>query len=216
MIRLHDRWHALEQRLTRPVAGSGLFALLTQGDLLVLGFLVVVYLATRLVHLTDFPVYFFCDEAVNANLADELVGNRFRAWDGVFPDGTLFPPYFNNAGRIYPSITVYIHALTLTLFGKSVFVTRATSVLVSLLAVIAVGLALKVVFRSRFWWSAPLLLTVSPIWFLHSRTAFESVMMVSFHAYFIYGYLLYRCHSPAWAGAAVLAGAATFYAHPNG
>ena len=31
-----------------------------------------------------------------------------------------------------------------------------------------------------------------PAWFLHSRTAFETVMMVGFYAVFVLAYLLYR------------------------
>ena len=202
--------------VTEPTRDGGPARRFSRADALVLAVLVACYLATRLVRIAEFPVYFFCDEAVNANLADDLLHNRFRASDGTFPDGTLLPPYFNNDGRIYPSLTVYIHAAAQALLGKSVVETRATSALVSLLGVLAVGLALRSVFRARFWWVGPLLLTVAPIWFLHSRTAFESVMMVSFYGCFVAAYLLYRDRGPGWAPLAVLAAAATFYAHPNG
>jgi 4-amino-4-deoxy-L-arabinose transferase-like glycosyltransferase len=202
--------------LARPVTHPRLLAGLTRADIVVLTACIAVYGATRLVRLADYPAYFFCDEAANANMAENLLRHHFTAWDGVFPDGTLLPPYFDNDERVYPSITVYIHALSILLFGKSLFVVRATSAAVSALAALAIALALKLVFKVRSWWTAPLLLTVTPIWFLHSRTAFESTMMVSFYACFVCTYLLYRGVSPAWAPLTVLAGAGTFYAHPNG
>ncbi len=67
----------------------------------------------------------------------------------------------------------------MTLFGKSVVVTRATQAVVSLLAPLAVAMILKQVFKAALsGGSARCLLAVAPAWFLHSRTGFETVMMV--------------------------------------
>ncbi len=216
MNRLRVRMHALAQGLPRAISGSGPLANLTRVDLLVLAALAGVYLATRLARLADFPVYFFCDEATQANLAEQLLRHGFRAWDGTFPDGALLPSYFNNAGRICLSLSVYLQAIAIVLFGKSLFITRATSAIVSVLGTVAVALALRLVFRLRLWWLGLLLLTVTPIWFLHSRTAFESVMMVSFYGCFVFAYLMYRCVAPIYLYPAIAFGAATFYAYSNG
>ncbi len=48
------------------------------------------------------------------------------------------------------------------------------------------------------------------------RTAFETVLMVSFHALFLLCYLLYRYRSPRYLYAALVFGAATFYSYSIG
>jgi hypothetical protein len=110
---------------------------------------------------------------------------------------------------------MYFHALTLTLFGKSIVVSRATSAIVSLLGAGAVGVILKRVFKARHAWAGILLVGVAPSWFLHSRTAFETAMTTAFFACFLMFYLLYRTESPRYLYAAVVFGAATFYSYSN-
>ena len=127
------------------------------------------------------------------------------------------PIYFEAAGnRWTPLLSVYVHAVSVALFGKSILVTRATSALVSLLAAVAVALILRLGFKSRYWWAGALLMAVAPAWFLHSRTGFETVMMSSFFACTLLCYLLYRTRSPRYLFAAILFGAATFYTYSNG
>ncbi len=170
-----------------------------------------VYAYTRLTALDAFPIYFFTDEAIHPVLGTELVQ---RGWtDGA---GRLFPPYFQNGQYWNLSLSVYLHAITATLFGKSILVTRATSALVSLSGALAVGLILKLIFKSRLWWASVLVLTIMPAWFMHSRTAFEVVLMVSFYSWFLLFYLLYRYRNPLFLLPALLFGAATFYSYSNG
>jgi hypothetical protein len=180
-------------------------------DWLLLAAVLAVAAATRLVAVADFPIYFFCDEAHQANLARDLVANGFRD-----EDGNLLPAYFRNVRVFNLGLSVYVHALPVTLFGKTVTVVRATSVAVGLLGTAALMLALKWFFGLRLWWAGGLVMAVLPAWFLHSRTAFETVMMVSFYAVFVLAYLLYREASPRWLPAAVAAGAATFFSYSNG
>ncbi|MGC8779670.1 MAG: ArnT family glycosyltransferase, partial [Anaerolineae bacterium] len=115
-----------------------------------------------------------------------------------------------------PLFSVYIHALSMTLFGKSVVVTRATQAVVSMLAPIATALILKQVFHMRHWWVATLLLAVAPAWFLHSRTGFETVIMGAFFACFLWLYLLYRTRSPRYLFPALLFAGLTFYTYSGG
>jgi hypothetical protein len=75
---------------------------------------------------------------------------------------------------------------------------------------------LKQVFRLRIWWVGALLLAVAPAWFLHSRTGFETGMMVSFFACFMWCYLLYRSRSPRYLFLAILFGGLTFYTYSSG
>ena len=184
---------------------------LTRGEWVALALVLVFYAATRLYGIVDYPIYFFCDEALQTNLAHDLVANDFR--DG---DGTLFPPYFRNVRIFSLSLTVWINTIPVTIFGKTVLTARATSVVVGAVGTAALMLALKWFFAARLWWAGGLVMAVLPAWFLHSRTAFETVMMVSFYAVFVLAYLFYREVSARWLAAAAVAGAATFYSYANG
>jgi hypothetical protein len=176
------------------------------------GVSLIVYAGTRLWGIARFPIYFFTDEATFALLADDLLSRGLR--DGR---GTLFPLYFEVAGnRWTPVLAVYAHLPVVALFGRSILAVRATSALVTLLAPIAVALTLRSVFRVRYWWAGALLVAIVPTWFLHSRTAFEWMMMASFYACFLLCYLLYRTRSPNYLFAAIAFGAATFYNHASG
>jgi len=171
----------------------------------------LVYLLTRIVGLDRFPIYFFTDEAVHTILAEDLIQNNFR-YTGVF-----LPTYFPlGASFGLNSVSVYLQVIPYLLFGKSVFITRAVSVLISTLGAIAVGLILRDFFKSRYWWSGVLILSMIPVWFLHSRTAFEYVELASFYAIFLYFYLSYRLRSPKMLFFAIIAGALVFYTHGLG
>jgi hypothetical protein len=71
------------------------------------------------------------------------------------------------------------------------------------------------VFKARFWWLTILMFTLSPIWLIHSRTAFEATSTASFYAGFLLFYLLYRERSPYYGFAALFCGALTFYSYSN-
>jgi hypothetical protein len=183
---------------------------ITLAAILFLGALVV-YAITRFYALERFPIYFFGDEAVQSLYAEELIARRFHS-----PEGTLFPIYVEAAGnRWTPLLSMYFHALSMSLFGKSILVSRATSALISLLGAGAAGLILQKVFKARFSWIGILLVAVTPAWFLHSRTAFETVMTTAFYAGFLLFYLLYRCESPRYIYGAVIFGVMTFYSYSN-
>jgi hypothetical protein len=128
-----------------------------------------VYVAVRLIRLVDYPTWFFADEAIQTVLASDFVRDGFRDFHGH-----LFPTYFLNVYGYNENLTVYVQVIPYLLFGKSVFVTRATSVLVTAFGALAVGLILRRVFRLRMPWIGILLLSSAPAWFLHSRTAFET------------------------------------------
>jgi hypothetical protein len=169
-----------------------------------------VYLFTRLYALDRFPIYFFGDEASITLYAERLINSGFK--DAFGP----LPVYVEAAShRWTPLLPMYFQALSLSLFGKSIFVTRATSALISILAVISVALILKWVFKAKSWWAGALLLGAIPAWLLHSRTAFETVMTTAFYGCFLLCYLLYRTKSPRYIFPAVLFAGATFYTYSN-
>jgi 4-amino-4-deoxy-L-arabinose transferase-like glycosyltransferase len=176
-------------------SGSGLLASLaedvrTSGRSL-FALALILYLLTRLIGLARWPIYFFTDEAVQTNFAAELVDRNF-SW----APGEPIPVFFENAGQYEMNFSVYVQIIPYILFGKSVFVTRGVSVLITVLGVAAVGGILRRVFRLPLWWSGVLLLSITPVWFLHSRTAFEPGEAISFYALFLYFYMRCRDDKP--------------------
>ncbi|MCB9134207.1 MAG: hypothetical protein H6636_02205 [Anaerolineales bacterium] len=165
------------------------------------------YLATRFVGLTHYPIYFHGDEAIHTVLADVLLKNK-----GVY-EGTFLPTYFKNGSKYNLSLSVYLQVLPTLLFGKSLVVTRGTSILLTLIPAVAVALIVRDFLKLPYWWATTLMLSVVPVWFLHSRTAFETVLSVSMYAGFLYYYLRYRLVHPKYLYAALVFGALTFYAY---
>ena len=168
----------------------------------------VVYMVTRFIGLDSYPIYFFTDEAVQTVTASDLVQNGFRD-----SEDELLPTYFKNGGQYNLGTSVYLPILPWLIFGKSIWVTRGTSVLVSLLAALAIGLILKNNFKSKYAFAGILFLSITPAWFLHSRTAFETVTAVTFYAAFLYAYLQYLQGKPNYLPAAVVLGVLCFYSY---
>ncbi len=167
-----------------------------------------VYTFTRLYALPAFPIYFFTDEAVQTVTAADLLRDHFLS-----PTDELLPTYFQNGSQYNLSASVYLQILPYLLLGKSIWVTRGVAALMTLIAAACVGLILKRVFNSAYPWLAVLFLSITPAWFLHSRTAFETVLATSFYAAFLYFYLLYRTENPRHLYAAVGAGALAWYSY---
>lgn len=172
---------------------------------------IAVYLLTRLVSLTQFPIYFFSDEAIQTMSATDLVVRGFRD-----EAGRLLPTYFENGSQYNLSFSVYMQLIPNLLFGRSVWVTRGTAVLATLVAAFSIGLILRDFFKVRHWWLVPLVLAIIPAWFLHSRTAFETSLMASMFAGSLYFYLRYRYKHPHNLYPALVLGALAFYSYSPG
>jgi len=172
---------------------------------------VILYLVIHFWGLTEFPIYFSCDEAVNPVLASNLVRDNFKS-----TDGELLPTFFRNGGQYCISTSVYTQLPVVLLFGKSVFATRATFALLSTLTVFWVGFTLRDIFRNRLWWLAPYVIAVLPAWFLLSRAAFEYSLQVTFFSGFLYYYLRYRKINPNAILPAIICGALSFYSYTPG
>jgi hypothetical protein len=170
----------------------------------------LVYFLVRVIGLEAFPIYFFTDEAAQTILAQDFLRDGFINYAGE-----LFPTFFENGGKYNLGISVYAQILPLILFGRSIFVTRMVTVFFSLLAAIAIGLIVKNFFQLKYWWTGVLILSMTPAWFLHSRTAFETALAVSIYSLFIYFYLLYRFRARKWIFAALFCGALAFYSYTS-
>jgi len=168
----------------------------------------VIYLLTRFVGLSDYPIFFFTDEAVQTVSAADLVRDHFRSFEG-----DLLPTYFYNGYQFNLSFSVYLQLIPYLLFGKSILVTRGVSVLVTALGALSLALIMKKVFKLPHAWTAVILLSITPAWFLHSRTAFETSLATAFFAFFVYFYLMYRTSSSRHIYPAVLMGALVFYSY---
>jgi hypothetical protein len=175
---------------------------------ILLGAAIVVYYLVRLIRLSDFPIFFFTDEAVHTILASDLVRDGFKG-----SGGELFPTFFKSGSTYNAGFPVYLQVIPVLLGIRSVFVTRFISVTVTLLAAIGTGIIFSEVHNRRRAWLAVLVLSIVPAWLYHSRTAFETVEAVSFYTIFLMGYLKYRNGSYRWLIVSVLAAALAFYSY---
>lgn len=199
-------FHSLGTAISGAFASFGSSARISGRSLFFLA--LALYLLLRLIGLTHWPIFFFTDEAVQTNFAAEL-------WKGglTWHDGEVLPTFFENAGQYEMNFSVYVQLVPYLMFGKSVFVNRAVSVLITLLGAAAAGLILKKAFRIPHWWSGVLIFSMIPAWFLHSRTSFEAAEAVAFFAVFLYFYMLYRSENPRYLYPALFFGALCAYTY---
>lgn len=183
----------------------------TRSQTWILTALFAIYLITHLAALDRLPIFFFSDEAHNALMGQTAIRESFSD----SPDAFL-PVYFEVAQQRYaPVISAYVLGQAALWFGNSVEVVRATSVLLSSLAVLFVALIALRVFDARYWWISLVVFSLSPVWMIHSRTGFENAPMAAFYAGFLLFYLLYRVKSPWYGFPALLFAGLTFYSYSN-
>ena len=176
-----------------------------------MGLALLVYAISRFIGIDRYPIYFFTDEAIQANLAADLIRDRFHGADGIF-----LPAYFKNVYEYNLSLSVYLQVLPTYFLGKTVLVTRMASALVTVFGAAAVGQCFSLLTDRRWGWLGVMLFGLMPAWFLHSRTAFETSLMVSMYAGFLYAYMLYSIRSPRYIFLAVLFASLTFYSYAPG
>jgi len=182
------------------------FKKISQAQLL-FGLGILLYLITRFLALDKFPIYFFSDEAIQTMSAYDLVQRGFRDVNGI-----PFPVYFENGQQFNLSLSVWLQVLIAWL-PRSVWLTRGLPALLSLLFPLSAGLWAKDFFKSKHWWLVPYIITAIPAWFLHSRTAFETSLGLSFYSLFLFFYLKYRLEKRKNLVWALLFGAFAFYAY---
>jgi len=101
--------------------------------------------------------------------------------------------------------------LPVLIWGKSVVLTRLVSAIFAVLGAWGAALLLKRGFGLRYWWTAIPVLCVMPVWLLHSRTAFETVLVVMFIPWFLYSYIRYLSGEKTWILVATFLGAIIAY-----
>lgn len=158
----------------------------------------------------DFPIYFFCDEAILTNIGREWIAHAL--WDG---DGTFLPMYFQIApGRSTPFFPAYLQGAAALLLGNSVLLSRTISAVVSLVGVIALALFLRDS-KVRVWWVTPYLFGVVPAWIIWARTAFDVPMALAFLSLFTLYYGRYRMRSDSYWPLVALSAAACYYTYAS-
>lgn len=168
----------------------------------------LIYLFTHLIKLEDFPIYFFCDEAIQAVRASELIKNSFRDESGQF-----LPPFFRNFFNYNLGFSVYANIPGVLFFGKKIWAVRGTTVVISFVGAIYTSLILKNIFKIDNYWASVLFLCSSSIFFLHSRTGFETAIASSLYASFLYYYLLFRTKNPKYFFLSLAFAAVSFYSY---
>lgn len=187
------------------------FSRLISRETVLFSMALLLYLVSRLWGIDRFPIFFYSDEANNVLFGEQVFEQGFRG-----RDKELFPVYFEwDINRWAPVLPVYIHASTSLIFGKSIFVARATVATISLIGVLVISLLVKNFFSARLWWASALLMLTIPAWFLYTRTAFETVIATVFYACTLLFYLLYRYTSPKFLYGTLVAAAAAFYSYAN-
>ena len=122
-----------------PRAGAELRAeAYTRVDVILFSVALGLYLLTRFVGLLQYPVYFHGDEAIHTVYASELLRDK-----GVIEQKTFLPTYFKNGPKYNLSLSVYLQILPTWLLGKSVWVARGTSILLTLIPAAAVSLIVR-------------------------------------------------------------------------
>lgn len=203
-VRAVPRWQALTRAWACSISSVSTTLLATWLTWLSLG----LYALVRLVGLPSFPIYFFTDEAVQTILAADFLRDGLRGGAGE-----LLPTFFQNGAQFNLGVSVYLQVIPYFFFGESIWVTRGVAALATLIAAVSVGLILKNIFQCSHSWLAILFLSITPAWFLHSRTAFETGLATTFYAAFLYFYLMYRSGQIRHLYGAVGFGALTFYAY---
>jgi hypothetical protein len=143
-------------------------------QLLGLSFSLLVAAAVLLYRLTDFPLYFFCDEAVqSAEVRSLLDSGKDRA-------GAAWPLFIRGHGSYQLSLSVYWLMPFQAVLGASERVVRLSHLVASLIGVTAAAFFLRRAFAATLLWTlVPLVFYGASFWYLHSRTAFEVVISAS-------------------------------------
>jgi len=143
-------------------------------ETLLFSFLLLAAAVVLFFRLTEFPLYFFCDEAAQGAEVNALLDS------GKDRAGVTWPLFFRSHGGYQLSLSVYWLMPFQALLGESEFAVRASHVVASLLGVTAAALFVRRWFPANALWTAvPLVFYGAPFWYLHSRTGFEVVISAS-------------------------------------
>ncbi len=154
-----------------------------------LGFIILLFLATRLYKINSVPGSVYWDEASIGYNAYSITTDLKDEW------GETLPLHFRAFGEFKLPVYVYSVAILTKLFGVNEFTLRLPAVLYGLGTVIAVYfLVTKITKKENMGLLSSFLLTISPWLFIFSRTGYEAMAGLFFFLGFVY-YLLFISES---------------------
>lgn len=146
----------------------------------------IFFLLTRLYKISEIPVSVYWDEASIGYNAYSISQTGKDEW------GDFLPIHFRAFGEFKLPIYIYATVVSVKLFGLNEFAVRLPAVIFSL-----GGVLLTYLLAKRFWRSeqiglfAAFFVTVSPWFFIFSRTGYEVTAGVMFYLLAIYFFLGY-------------------------
>lgn len=147
------------------------------------------FLFTRLYKISEIPVSAYWDEASIGYNAYSILTTGKDEW------GDFFPIHFRAFGEFKLPVYIYSVVPFMSIFGLNEFSVRIPAVLYSLGSIILVYFLTKEITKDRVvaLWSS-FLLTISPWFFIFSRTGFEVTAGLMFYLLGIYLFLKPRSY----------------------
>ena len=156
----------------------------------------------------SFPPYFFCDEAINGLDADYLIKT------GRDSAGVAWPVVFRGLGEYALSATVYFQIPFNYAFGMNEESVRLRTVCTSLFGIGIIAYFMWIWGYRHYAWVPFFVFSVSPHWYLHSRTGFEYITAAVFYVSFFCVYMhALREGKSKWLLLAAVAAAVCFYSY---
>lgn len=149
-----------------------------------LAIIIILFLATRLYNLNSIPNSLYWDEAAIGVNADSLSRSAKDEW------GEFLPIHFRSFGEFKLPIYIYTVALFQKLLGSTETAVRLPAVLFSLITIVFTYLIAQRIFKNQIisLFSA-FLTTITPWFFIFSRTGYEATAGLSLFLIAIYFFL---------------------------
>ena len=152
---------------------------------ILLGLIILLFLATRLYKITDIPLSVYWDEASIGYNAYAISQTGKDEW------GESFPLHFKAFGEYKLPIYIYATTLFVKIFGLNEFSVRFPSVLFSLgVVILTYLLAKRLSDNETTGLFSSFFVTVSPWFFIFSRTGYEATAGLMFYLLGIYTFFL--------------------------
>lgn len=143
---------------------------------LLLGFIIIIFLFTRLYKIEEIPPSVYWDEASIGYNAYSILQTGKDEW------GEVFPLHFRAFGEFKLPVYIYATVVSVNFFGLNEFSVRLPSVLFSLGVVILTYLLGKKLFgNSAVGLLGSYFLAISPWFFIFSRTGYEATAGLFFY-----------------------------------
>lgn len=162
----------------------------TSKNKILLGFILLIFFITRLYKISDIPPSVYWDEASIGYNAYSITQTGKDEW------GDFLPIHFRAFGEFKLPVFIYSSAIFIKLFGLSEVSVRIPAVLFSLGVVVVIYLLSRKIFESSFLGLlSSFFVTISPWFFIFSRTGYEVTVGLMFYLLAIYLFLFIKKNS---------------------